>query len=344
MSWLRVDDDMLDHEKWRRALREGGDAALTVWWRLSSWCSRRLTDGRIPADMVAEIACLERSKSRTRALQALVDAHLCERHIDGAIVIVNYLERNPSRADVLAERERRAQAQKNYADRKKLTGQQPITLPAPDPVEHPPSNDHPSQSHPVPSQISLSKVPGLTLVVSPEQTDPATHIRIPEGWTPSEGLYAEAFAAGVTRTGLEEAVKYWRGRKLGGEWFSPEDFFRGKFAAIKLREEKTRFAAHEDRKSGPRAAPGSDLETTSAATAFTATGDHKTFAARHGLDLAHAVSLYRKGTKPAELGTVHAWDDFMNRLKCWAATGTFHADGPLPRPGPRKTSGKEATA
>jgi hypothetical protein len=96
--------------------------------------------------------------------------------------------------------------------------------------------------------------------------------------------------------------------------------------------------------SGPRVAPGSDIDTTGAATAFTATGDHKTFCARHGLDLAHAVSLYRQGTRPQTLGTSSAWDDFMNRLKCWAATGIFHADGPLPKPGPRKASGKEAIA
>lgn len=153
MTWLRFDDDMLDHEKWRSALREGGDAVLLVWFRLTSWCSRRLTDGRIPAKMVAEIACLERSKSRARALEALVESGLCARHIDGAIVISGYLERNPSKADVLAERDRRAKAQRDYADRKKLTGQRPIRLPGPDPVGLPEPDDVPSQSHPNPVPI-----------------------------------------------------------------------------------------------------------------------------------------------------------------------------------------------
>lgn len=151
MSWLRIDDDMLDHEKWRRALREGGDAALLVWLRLTSYCSRRLTDGRVAADMVAEIAQLARSKSRARALQALVEHGLCTRHVDGAIVVCGYLERNPSKADVIAERERRAQAQKNYADRKKLTGQQPVELPPPDPVALPQPDDVPSRPVPIPS-------------------------------------------------------------------------------------------------------------------------------------------------------------------------------------------------
>ena len=41
MSWLRHDDDMLDHPKWIRALRDGGADALLIWWRLCAWSSRR---------------------------------------------------------------------------------------------------------------------------------------------------------------------------------------------------------------------------------------------------------------------------------------------------------------
>jgi hypothetical protein len=183
-------------------------------------------------------------------------------------------------------------------------------------------------------------VPGLTLTLAaePELTDPPTHVRIPESWNVTESFYGEAIAAGVTREGLDECVKYWRGRKLGGEWFSIEDFFRGKFASIRIREEQTRFASQQDRKSGPRAAPGSDIDTTGASSAFSPLSDHREFCALHRLDLAHAVDAYRKGTRPRKLGTPDQWLDFTNRLKCWAATGTFYADGPLPKPGPRATT------
>lgn len=144
MSWLRNDDDMLDHDKWRRAIRLGGDAVMCTWWRLTSWCSRRLTDGEVPADMVEEIAQLKGSKTRAKALRALVAAGLIEQRSDGGVAVVDYLQRNPSRAQVLAERERRAQSQKNRRVGENVTGHAPTSDPK--------RNEVPSQSRPVPSQ------------------------------------------------------------------------------------------------------------------------------------------------------------------------------------------------
>lgn len=210
MSWLRLEDDMLDHEKWRRALREGGDAVLLVWYRLTSWCSRRLTDGRIPADTVAEVACLERSKSRARALQALIDAELCTRHVDGAIVISGYLDRNPSKADVLSERDRRAQAQRDYALRKRLTCQQPIRLPGPDPVALPLPDDVPSQSrpNPVPEESATH--------VGQVSTTLATYTDL-RGYEPTEEDYAHALLAGLSREAFDRRLKGARNTRIGGE-------------------------------------------------------------------------------------------------------------------------------
>jgi len=170
----------------------------------------------------------------------------------------------------------------------------------------------------------------------PEQTDPALHIRIPVTWKVTEEFFAEAYAAGVTRSGLEEAVRYWRGRKLGGEWFSIEDFFRGKFASIKIREEKARFAAHQERnaQSSPRASPasfGSDLDTTGAALAFHASDDDRKFAARYALDLDRAVRDYRASPRARALDTPTQSRDFSNRLKCWHVTGQWIVDGALPK-------------
>ncbi len=111
MSWIRLDDNMLDHPKWRRAIREGGDGALTVWVRLISWCSRNLTDGVVPADMVPTLASV-RSESRSRALRALADSGLTSRSPSGDLIINDYLERNPSRQEVLTERSRRTDSQR----------------------------------------------------------------------------------------------------------------------------------------------------------------------------------------------------------------------------------------
>lgn len=154
---------MLDHPKWRRALRDGGDTALIIWWRLYSWCARFLTDGEVPADMVDDVADLGYSKVRSRALRALVDASLLTRRDDGGVTLVDYLQRNPSKQQVLAERERKAKSQRNYKDRRALTNQQPMAERTAD--------DVPSQSHPNPipfqeidRRSAPREVPALELV------------------------------------------------------------------------------------------------------------------------------------------------------------------------------------
>jgi hypothetical protein len=122
VSWLRLEDNMLDHPKWRRALRMGGNDVVATWVRLVSWCSRNLTDGRVPADMVAQVAEV-RSVERSRSLRALADAGLiqfshgsdtgltsCSPGSD--VLVTDYLQRNPSRSQVLEERSRRSESQR----------------------------------------------------------------------------------------------------------------------------------------------------------------------------------------------------------------------------------------
>lgn len=126
--------------------------------------------------------------------------------------------------------------------------------------------------------------------------EPATITFLPEGWEPAPAFVAEATAAGITPGELGEAVKYWAGRKLGGEWRSPEAFFRGKFASIRTRAEKVRFVAHQERASpGARASPAPE------SVRATGWGQHLPseiveFAVKHALD-AHktAGAMLRSG-------------------------------------------------
>jgi hypothetical protein len=233
MSWFRIDDGMLDHPKWKRAIRTGGDAALHLWLALGTWCSRHLTDGLIPADMLGEISGPRGKRTQERAWRGLIESSLIVRHSDGSVLVHDYLDYNPSRADVLTERERWIRSKRKQRDPCDVLAGLPR-----DSRECPgvPSRPRPVPSRPADSERDLSRVP-------PELTDPGTHQRIPGAWKVTEDFYGEALLAGVTRAGLDEAVTYWRGRKLGGEWFTIEDFFRGKLASIRDREEKARFAA-----------------------------------------------------------------------------------------------------
>lgn len=235
MGWVRLDDDMLDHPKWRRALRDGGEHTIGIWLRLTSWCSRRLTDGEVPADMVDEVAELGRTRSdvRRRALEALVNAGLlawaepgectldvrrgrveCRpraRATSDLLVICAYLQRNPSRASVEADRERRAQHMK----RRRLSG---------DVTSHAPSMT--TERDVVPARPGPARPGETPLIGSPPTSDasdrhpsppeglqPAAngllHVHFPVGWRWSAETEAAAAMQGVDAAALAEHVEYW---------------------------------------------------------------------------------------------------------------------------------------
>lgn len=166
MSWLRLEDNMLDHPKWRRALRDGGDEVFATWVRLVSWCSRHLTDGVVPADMVAEVAEV-RSVERSRSIRALADAGLIEfsrgaesdltalsRGAD--VIVTGYLERNPSREQVLTERSRRSESQRNRRVAAPEARLQRGTVP---PCNEVPARPGPARPDPVPRERSGARAP-----------------------------------------------------------------------------------------------------------------------------------------------------------------------------------------
>ena len=321
MSWFRVDDDMLDHPKWIQALRDGGDAALHLWMRLGTWSSRHLTDGVIPPHVADVLPGPRGGKTRARAYRALADASLIHRQSDGSITLHDYLDFNPSRDSVLAGRQRKTKNKQDQRDRETVTGDNA----APEP------GDRSVPSRPVPSPQNSHSTSGR--FKGGPDPEPAALMWLPEAYTPPESLYASAILAGCTRAGLDEAVKYWRGRKLGGEWRSAEAFFEGKLGAIRIREEKTRAAARDGARPGPGHGSGSrdpDLDTTGAATAFRPTGDHRKFCEQHKLDIDVAVRAYVAGGEHEQVGFAQSDKRFMARLKCWAHTGVFLATGPLP--------------
>lgn len=93
MPWVRLDDGMPDHPKMAGLT----NAALGAFVRGLCYCARYLTDGVLPAGAAQRMM----TNAEARALVAagvLVDR-------EGAFVIHDYLDYQPSKADVLAERE-----------------------------------------------------------------------------------------------------------------------------------------------------------------------------------------------------------------------------------------------
>ena len=272
---------MLDHEKWRRAIRQGGDGVLLMWWRLASWCSRRLTDGRVPADMVDELAQLDGSKTRAKALQALVDASLLAWHgpvedstelrrglvepaprsrRDGdELVVVGYLARNPSKAKVLQELERKAKAQRDYEDRKRLTAsvtnQGPIRVrPDRSDPENVPPRPAPSRIDPQEERESAREVGDATslhreAVGPPDNASPTPRVKFRTDWKPTKDAREYGRSLGLTDDEMRERAEHCR-LKLYTHAFSTEDEqYRRELLWLRNDKETQRFK--EQRKANP---------------------------------------------------------------------------------------------
>lgn len=217
MTWLRMDDGMLDHPKWRRALRLGGDEVLAIWFRLVSWCSRNLTDGRVPADVVAQVAEV-RSVDRSKAIRALVDANLIafshptDSELtavspESDVIVTDYLERNPSREEVLSERRRKSQSQRLRRHTETEAG--------PHETSEAERGEVPSPSHPLPIPSHPKDPPVEPPAIAPSHPEPSTQPRPVDSDPPSvPGL-----------------------RRVGGR-FAPTDFKPTEQHAVRCQELK----------------------------------------------------------------------------------------------------------
>lgn len=116
MSWARLDDNFHSHPRTLLA----GLAANGLFCRGLSYCAHYLTDGFIPSTWAEQ-------QGGKRPITKLLNAGVWAPVEDG-FMVVGYLERNPSRAKVEAERRR---------ERAKKAGGKPSASPGESPGEHP---------------------------------------------------------------------------------------------------------------------------------------------------------------------------------------------------------------
>lgn len=98
MTWFKVDDTFAFHAKAVLA----GNAAIGLWTRAGAWSSQQLTDGHVPT-------AIARTLGTKREADSLVAAELW-REEPGGYRFWQWTERNPSQADVKAQREAEGQA------------------------------------------------------------------------------------------------------------------------------------------------------------------------------------------------------------------------------------------
>lgn len=136
MTWVRTSDDAAEHDKQRAA----GTEAFAFWHGGLGHCNKRLTDGRIERRRVADLwRPLEGGVDPERAAARLVEVglwhepgHVCDSpvcpanpevaaHLDpvaDAFLVHDFFDFQPSKVEVLAEREQaRLRQQKSRARR-----------------------------------------------------------------------------------------------------------------------------------------------------------------------------------------------------------------------------------
>lgn len=111
MPWVRLDDRFPSHRK----VALLSDRAFRLYVSALCWSSENLTEGRI---LDRELPVITRIRGTRAAAKELHDAGLWDRTENGWVVH-DYLEYNPDRSRVQAERAANAARQQAYRDRKR---------------------------------------------------------------------------------------------------------------------------------------------------------------------------------------------------------------------------------
>lgn len=118
MTWFKVDDGFADHPKViALQQRRGWKGALALWTLAGSWSARHLTEGHVPA------AVLRRLGASKAEANALVAVGLWE-IVDGGYRFHQWMERNPSKASIEADRSKIAERVRRHRQRKRSSSNQ----------------------------------------------------------------------------------------------------------------------------------------------------------------------------------------------------------------------------
>lgn len=107
MAWLKIDDRVRTHPK----IAKAGPSAAWLWFCGICYCREHLSDGFIPNEVVSALALNLPSPSKHAA--KLVDVRLWE-PADGGYQVHNFLDWNPSKAEVLSLRDKERDKKRTY--------------------------------------------------------------------------------------------------------------------------------------------------------------------------------------------------------------------------------------
>jgi hypothetical protein len=123
MTWVRRDDQASIHRK----VAPLDDATYRLWSEAMEWCSRNGTDGVIRADELSDVS---KRGTRPRAVKLVerglwhaagddCDSEKCTPPGPDGWAVHDYLDYNPPRAQVLAEKKAKAERTQRWRDKKR---------------------------------------------------------------------------------------------------------------------------------------------------------------------------------------------------------------------------------
>ncbi|WP_198407106.1 hypothetical protein [Nocardia terpenica] len=219
MPWFKVDDGFANSRPVLRIPRRYRGTAIGLWTLAGTWCAKELTDGFVPDYLLEELG----GTARVAAL--LVDAELWE-PADGGWRFCGWEKYQPTRAQVLAERDKEADRKRRWRESRKnkgadSTASEPVSGESPAVAsEECPGGTSASVPPPSPVESALpdptrpDPVPKGTTPREPRTTGAAARgHRLPEGWQPGEDVIA-AMRAECPHVDLRaehtKFVDYWR--------------------------------------------------------------------------------------------------------------------------------------
>lgn len=175
MAWGKIDDNLWGSPKWLAT----PPRARALWVTALSWCMNQLTDGYVPAHVLSTLG-----GNRTDA-RNLVATRLWK-EADGGWIFHDWLDYQPSREQVLAERAAAAERQRRAREKAKSRRESRRDKPVTHAVSHasvtplvtvPPTRPDPITTNTSPPVGLLSVVHGATSSVNrhlPYQPSPVT--------------------------------------------------------------------------------------------------------------------------------------------------------------------------
>ena len=216
MPWAKVDDQFTDHVK----VVSLSLAAKGLWLCGLVYAARRSTDGFIPASVPIREGAGE---DVAPLIDELVRADLWVR-CDGGYRIHDYLEYNPSKAEIDAMRDSKSEAGAKGAA--KRWGGKSMAEPMAPAIAEPIANEWQNDA-PIPVPIPVTPFPvtqepethterGAKRATRTKDEPPKRPTRLPEDWTPPEAMRVDALAAGMTAAEYDREFTKFRNHFLAG--------------------------------------------------------------------------------------------------------------------------------